>query len=203
MALKDLLTALEKDAATETEKLRAETDAEALRIVESAKLEARDLEEHAVRTHEADLARELERSRSEARLAGAAMLRDAHEVGVATLHDALHNRLRALRETDRYPAVMRALIEESAAALPNSSLLRVDPRDAELARRIVRELDVRLELRPELETLGGVEVAADDRRVVRNTLEERLRNAERELRVLAGELLEAAEAPSVAREAVS
>ena len=202
MALKDLLTALEADAASETERLLAETDAEALRIVESAKLEARKLEEHAVREHEADLAREVERSRSEARLAAAAMLRDAHEVGVATLQEALRERLRALRETDRYPAVMRALIGEGVAALPNASLLRVDPRDAELARRIVSELDVGLELRPELDTLGGVEVAADDGRVARNTFEERLRNAERELRVLAGELLEATEAPSVAAEAV-
>jgi len=198
MALKDLLTALEADSATETERLRAETDAEALRIVESAKLEARAVEQQAVRAQEADLARELERRRSEARLAAAAMLRDEHDALVATLQDALRNRLGELRDTHRYPAVMRALIEESVAALPNASLLRVDPRDAELARRIVSELDIQLELRPELDTLGGVELAADDRRTVRNTLEERFRNAERELRVLAAESLRRATVPPAA-----
>ena len=46
MALKDLLAALEADAAGETERLRAETGTEALHIVETAQREARALEEH-------------------------------------------------------------------------------------------------------------------------------------------------------------
>jgi len=109
MALKDLLTALEADAAAETERLRAEADAEALRIVESAKLEARALEEQAARVNEAELGRELERRRSEARLTAAAMLRDEHEACVATLQAALRRRLAALRETDDYAAVLDKL----------------------------------------------------------------------------------------------
>ena len=131
----------------------------------------------------------------EARIAAAAVLRDEYEACVATLQAALRRRLGALRETDGYPAVLRALIEESLAAISSASLLHVDPRDAQLARDIVRELDVRLELKPELDTLGGVEVIASDRRTVRNTLEERLRNAEPALRALAGELLEPAASP--------
>jgi vacuolar-type H+-ATPase subunit E/Vma4 len=192
MALKDLLTALEGEAAAETERLRAESDAEASRIVEAAELEARALEERAARADKADRVRELERRRSEARLAAAAVRRDAHEACVATLQAALRRRLTALRETDAYPAVLRALIEESFGALPAASLLRVDPRDEQLARSIVAELDARVELTSELDTLGGVELVAEDGRTVRNTLEERLRNAEPALRVLAGELLDAA-----------
>ena len=194
MALKDLLSALEADAAAETERLRAETEAEAVRIVEVAELEARAFEEQAARAGDADLARELERRRSEAALAAAAVERDAYESCVAALQGALHARLGAVRETDDYPAVLRALIEESLAAVPSASVLRVDPRDLELARGIVQELGVRLELEPELDTLGGVEVRAGGGLTVRNTLEERLRNAEAELRVLAGELLEPASA---------
>ena len=202
MALKDLLAALEADAAAETERLRAETEAEASRIVESARQEARVLEEQALRTAEADVVRELERRRSEVRLAAAAKLRDEHEACIAMLQAALRRRLEALRESDRYPAVLRALIEESLATIPSASLLRVDPRDVELARGIVHELDARLDLRPELETLGGVEAVANGRLTVRDTLEERLRNAEPALRVLAGELLEA-EAPALAAGVVS
>lgn len=201
MALKDLLTALEADAAAESERLRAEADAEASRILESAQSEASAFEEHAAQADDADLERELERRRSETRLAAAARLREEHEAGVASLHAALHRRLAGVRETGAYPAVLRALIEESLAAVPAASELRVDPRDAQLAGRIVRELHVKLELKPELETLGGVEVSGGDGRAVRNTLEERLRNAEPALRVLAGELLEAA-APSGADEGV-
>lgn len=190
MALKDLLTALEADAAAETERLRAETNAEASRIVESAELEARAIEHEAARADEADYARALERRRAEARLAAAAKLRDTYETCVTMLQRALRARLDALRETAEYPTVLRALIEESLAALPTASLLRVDRRDARLARTILDELDVGLELSPELETIGGVEVVTGDGRTVVNTLEERLRNAEASLRVLAGQLLE-------------
>lgn len=202
MALKDLLTALEADAATETERLRAETDAEASRIVESARQEARTLEEQAAQASELEFARELERRRSEARLTAAAMLREEHEACFATLQAALRRRLASLRETDDYAAVLRALIEESLAAVPSASLLRVDPHDAELAAGIVNELEVRLDLKPELDTLGGVEVVAGDGRTVRNTLDERLRNAEPALRVMAGEFLETV-APAVAERAMS
>lgn len=201
MALKDLLTALEADAAAESERLRAEADTEASRIVDSAQSEARALEQNATRADDADLVRELERRRSEARLAAAARLRDEHEACVSSLQAALRRRLGALRDTDGYAAVLRALIEESLAAAPAASVLRVDPRDAQLARRIVRELDVQLEVKPELETLGGVELVGDDRRTVRNTIEERLHNAGSTLRVLAGELLET-EASPVAEDGV-
>jgi V/A-type H+/Na+-transporting ATPase subunit E len=202
MALKDLLAALEADAAAETERLRAEAGAEALRIVESAQLEARAREEQAVQADEAELRRELARRRSEVRLAAAAMLRGEHEACVATLQAALRRRLETVRESEAYPAVLRALIEESLAAIPSASLLRVDPRDLELARGIVSDLDVRLDLKPELVTIGGVEAVDGDGLTVRDTLEERLRNAEAALRVLASELLETA-APTVAEEAVS
>jgi len=196
MALKDLLTALEADAAADSERLRAEADAEASRIVEAARSEAQALEQDAARASEADLAREIERRRSEARLAATGRLREHHEACVASLRGALRQRLGEVRETAGYPAVLRALIEESLAALPAASLLRVDPRDAQLARGIVGELDVKLELEPVLETLGGVDVIAGDGRTVRNTLEERLHNAESALRVLAGELLQEAGSPA-------
>ena len=196
MALKDLLTALEADAAAESERLQAKADAQAARIVETAESEARALEQRTARTDAADLEHELERRRSEARLAAAARLRDEHEAGVSSLQAALRRRLAALRDTNGYPAVLRASIEESLEAAPAASVLRVDPRDAQLARTIVRELGIRLEVRPELETFGGVELVAEDRRTVRNTIEERLHNAESRLRVLAAELLETGASPA-------
>ena len=197
MALKDLLTALEADAARESERRRAEADAEASRIVESARSEARAVEQRAERADDVRLAREIERRGAEARLAAAARLREEYEACVTGLHAALHLRLGKVRESDGYPAVLRALIEGGIAALPAASLLRVDPRDGQLARAVAGELSLELEMEPGPETLGGVEVAAGDGLTVRNTLDERLRNAEPALRVLAGELLQA-EAPPLA-----
>jgi vacuolar-type H+-ATPase subunit E/Vma4 len=189
MALTDLLTALEADAESETERLRAAADAEARRIVESARSEARAYELEAERTAEARLAHELERRRSVARLAAASLVRAAHESCVAQLESALRDRVAALRGTAAYPGVLRALVEEALAAVPAAGVLRMDPRDRGLAEGIVAELDARLEVRAELDTLGGVEVAGDDGRTARNTLEERLRNAEPELRLLVREVL--------------
>ena len=94
MALKDLLTALEADAARESERRRAEADAEASRIVESARSEARALEQRAERADDVRLAREIERRGAEARLAAAARLREEYEACVTGLHAALHLRLR-------------------------------------------------------------------------------------------------------------
>ena len=190
MALADLLSALEAEAAGEAERLRAETEAEAAGIVESAEREARSLELRAAQAAEAELVRELEQRRSEARLAAAAALRAAREACAEALLTALRRRLDAFHETDAYPALLRALIEESLAALPDASVLRIAPRDTQLAHEVVRDLRLGLEPKPELSTAGGVEVATNDGRTVRNTLEERLRNAEPALRLLIGRLLD-------------
>jgi hypothetical protein len=65
-------------------------------------------------------------------------------------------------------------------------MLRVDPRDAALAADLVAELDARLEIQGTLETAGGVELVRGEDRVVRNTVEERLANAEPALTLLFG-----------------
>jgi hypothetical protein len=65
-------------------------------------------------------------------------------------------------------------VVESRAALPSAGVLRVDPRDADLA----RDVAAGLRIEPTLDTWGGVELAGDDGRTLRNTLEERLANAE-------------------------
>jgi hypothetical protein len=49
------------------------------------------------------------------------------------------------------------------------------------------ELDVELRIVPTLETAGGVELARGEDRAVRNTVEDRLANAEPTLRLLFGQ----------------
>src|SRR4029078_1094580 len=104
-------------------------------------------------------------------LPAADMRREEHEACVATLQAALRRRLETLREREEYPSVLRALVEESLAAIPSPSVLRVDPRDIELARDIVRDLDVRLDLEPDLDTLGGVEAVDGNGLTVHDTVE--------------------------------
>ena len=80
---------------------------------------------------------------------------------------------------------MRSLIVESLEALPAATVLRVDARDEVLAAGMLAGRV--LQVRAELETAGGVDVSSGDGRAVRNTFEERLANAEPELRMLFGE----------------
>ena len=66
--------------------------------------------------------------------------------------------------------------------------LRVDPRDEALVSEIARRARPRVEVSAQLEALGGIEAASADGRSVRNTLEERMANAEPALRILFGEI---------------
>lgn len=189
MTLVDLLAGLEAEAAAETARLEAATREEADRIVEAARAEAQVRQEQAAGAGEAELQREAEQQRALARLAAAAVVREAQEAAYRELLAEVRIRLDALREGPGYRAVLRALIRECLAALPAATVLRVDARDEKLAAELLGDLDAELQVVADLETAGGVELERDDGRAVRNTIEERLANAEPALRLLFGEAL--------------
>jgi len=186
MALSDLLAGLQAEAAAEEAVLEAETRAEVTRIGEQAQAEARLLREQALQADEDELRREAEALRARARLAAAAAVRRAREDAFDDLLVEVRGRLEALRESASYPALLRALLRESLSALPAATSLRVDPRDERLAADLVAELDAELQIVATLETAGGVELTRGEDRAVRNTVEDRLANAEPTLRLLFG-----------------
>jgi V/A-type H+-transporting ATPase subunit E len=189
MTLVDLLAGLEAEAAAETARLEAEAREEADRLAEEARAEARVLREQATRAGEGELQREAEQRRALARLAAAAAVREAREEAFDRLLAEVRERLDAVRDGDGRRAVLRELTREGLAALPAATTLRVDPRDERLAAGLLGELGAELEVVAELETAGGVELADAAGRTVRNTIEERLANAEPALRLLFGEAL--------------
>jgi vacuolar-type H+-ATPase subunit E/Vma4 len=186
MALSELLAGLKAEADAEEAQLEAETRAEATRIRAAAETEARTLHEEALRAAEAELRLETERRRAKARLAAAATVREAHEEAFRELLDEARLRLESVRASASYPSVLRALLRESLHALPGATEVRVDPRDEPLAADLLAELGVELELVGTLQTAGGVELTRGTDRAVRNTVEERLANAEPALRLLFG-----------------
>ncbi len=186
MPLSDLLASLQAEAVAEEAQLEAETSAEIDRIETAAQRDADRLREEALRDVEDDARREADALRARARLAASAIVRQAHDEAFRECLAEVRTRLEAVRSSATYPAVLRALLHESLAALPGATVLRVDPRDAALAVDLLAELDVRLEVAATLQTAGGVELARGDDRVVRNTVEERLANAEPTLALLSG-----------------
>lgn len=178
MALADLLRAIEADAAAERARADRETAAEATAIVERAREQAGVLEAELAAAPETQAREEAEQALALARLdvsGAAASARDEAFVSVVT---GVRAELAGLRETGAYPDLFRALLVEARAALPAARDLRVDRRDLELATPLAGGL----RLDPTLETWGGVELVSDDGRTVRNTVEERLANAELLLR---------------------
>ena len=178
MALADLLHAIEADAAAERARADRETAAEATAIVERAREQAGALEAELAAAPEAQAREEAEQALALARLEVSGAAASARDEAFVSLLTGVRAELAGLRETSAYPDVFRALLAEARAALPEARVLRVDRRDVELATRLAGGL----RLDPTLETWGGVELVSDDGRTVRNSVEERLANAEMLLR---------------------
>ena len=180
MPLADLLQAIQADADQEVARLARTAATEADLLVEQARVAARALQVELAAAPEGAARRSAERATALARLAAAAAaVRQEREDGFAVVLDGVRTELAALRGSDSYPQLMRELVAESRAALPEASVLCIDPRDADLARLLAGEL----RLEAVLTTWGGVELVSDDGRRVRNTLEERLANAKPALRL--------------------
>jgi vacuolar-type H+-ATPase subunit E/Vma4 len=178
MALADLLQAIEADAAAERARRDRETATEAKAIVEQAREQAYALEAELAAAPEAQARAEAEQALALVRLEVSGAARSARDEAFVSLLAGVRAELAGVRTTDAYPELFRALLAEARAALPAARELRVDGRDLELATPLAGGL----RLDPTLETSGGVELVSDDGRTVRNTVEERLANAELLLR---------------------
>lgn len=178
MALSDLLRAIEDDAAAERLVTDRKTAAAAAAIVEQARGDAAAVEAELAAAPELEARAEAERRLALARLDLSVAVRAAREDAFVSLRGEVREQLATLRQSERYPAVFRALLQEGRSALPGANELRVDPRDSDLASSLAPELRVVAGL----DTSGGLELADDDGRIIRNTLEERLTNADTLLR---------------------
>ena len=185
--LNDLLSAIEADAKEERARLDESSRAEADEILAQARAEAETVRAEPVRSQELELRREAARRIGAARVEATNLLRSAREESFDQLLRVARSRLGAMRASGRYRDVLRALLEEAYAALPNARVLRVDATDEALASELANEYGLTVE--PTLQTSGGLELAGDDGRSIRNTFEERLANAEPELRQAYGNRL--------------
>jgi vacuolar-type H+-ATPase subunit E/Vma4 len=188
MALTDLLEAIEADAAADVGRLRAERQHEAAAILDDARQQAETLERSAVCAAEREEREAGERRLTAARETMAGWLRDAHEDAYQRIARDARARLRTVRDRADYPAVLAALLAEARAALPGGAVVRVDPADEQLARRLLGEQS-HLSVAAGLRCAGGVVVSDKAGADVRNTVEDRFAAAGPELRALVGELL--------------
>ncbi|HYB86526.1 MAG TPA: V-type ATP synthase subunit E family protein [Streptosporangiaceae bacterium] len=199
MALPDLLAAIETEAAAETGRLRASRRVQADAILAEARQRARDLQAAAVAAAEREERQAGGLRLAAARATAAGRVRDAQEDAYQRIAQEVRERLRTVRGRDDYPAIMAALLDEARSLLPSASLIRVDPADEPLARRLLAG-EPRVQVEPTLRCAGGLEAADGRDARVRNTVEERFAAAEPALRALAARLAAAAgPGPAAAR----
>ena len=193
MPLKDLLDALQSEANEERTRLQTGAEAEAEAILVRAREEAARAREEVLRAHAPATEREGERRVALARLEAARLRREAREAAFSLLFAEAGSRLAAARDEPRYPDAMRALLQDALAALPDAATARVNPADEALASGLARGLGAPRALRvvADAGVGGGVMLESEGGRVVRNTLEERLSNAEPYLRPWYGRRLAA------------
>jgi len=189
MALRDLLAAIEAEAAAEAARLRAENSAAAEAILADAKRQAGEVAAAAVAAAEYE-----ERQAGSARLAAAraaasGQVRQAQEAACQQILSDVRDQLRAVRGRGDYPEILAALIAEARAVLAAAAVVRVDPADEPLARRLLQGED-QLRAEPVLGCGGGAEVADGAGATAINTVGARLAAAETELRALIGALLQ-------------
>lgn len=189
MALRDLLAAIEAEAAADIGRLRTERHREAAAIISDAERRSTELEQSAVAAAEQAEREAGERRLMTARHAIAGRLREAQEAAYQQIATDVRAGVLAARERDDYPVILAALLREARSALPAGSNVQVAPADEPLIRRLLQG-EPRLRVTVTLPNTGGVEVTDGAGAVARNTLEDRLAAAEPELRALAGRLLE-------------
>lgn len=190
MALRDLLAAIEAEAAADIGRLRAERHREASAIISDAERRGAELVESAVRAAEQAERDAGERRLMTARQAIAERLRGAREAAYQQIATDVRSEVLAARERDDYPVILAALLHEARLALPAATNVSVAPADEVLIQRLLRgESRLRVTVTATLPNAGGVEVTDGGGGTARNTLADRLAAAEPELRALVGRLL--------------
>ncbi len=184
MAIEDILEALDEQCRQECREIFDRAQEEAKRIIEKAQEEAENLRKQRLERVRAEAESEATSILYSARLkAKNEVIRARDEVASKAMTLA-EERLKDLRSRPDYPDVLRAYLEEAVSQLEGKVVVHVDPRDKELAQKILKRMGVKFELRTDIETAGGVMVSNEEEDVkVLNTVEERLRRARERLRI--------------------
>lgn len=177
MPLKDLLNAIEAEADGESVRLLTESETEAEAILSGACEEASRAREETLGAHASATRGEADRRISLARLEAGRIERTAREQAYALLLSQARAALAAAREEPGYPDTLGALLAEALAALPDATMVHINPGDEELTRDLAQVTAPDLGVAPDPDVGEGVVLESAGGRVVRNTMEERLANA--------------------------
>jgi vacuolar-type H+-ATPase subunit E/Vma4 len=187
MSLETILKAIEASGEHELAQLEQETEALVQQILAEAEQKAALRKDLARQTAVSPAAGERARRLHQARLEALHIVAAARDQLVTAALEQTRRCLMELRREPLYARVLQGLIEEAIRALGDEELnsgtaeitkqpwLEIDPRDENLVREILLDLDLDLSTKATLSSWGGVAVySGDGRIIVTNTLETRL-----------------------------
>jgi vacuolar-type H+-ATPase subunit E/Vma4 len=189
VGLEDILATLNRESADEVAQVSAHAEAAVTEIMKTAHEEAARVERAAASARDVRLAAEAEVVRSHALLNVDRRLRETREALYQEVLSRARDRLARHRRDAGYRVTLRALLSECLAFLPEGSVVRTDPRDVDLVRELLHDLELAAEVEPSLDTWGGIEMGDGSGAAVRNTLEQRFDRASAELRRRVGDLV--------------
>ncbi len=179
MPLEDILQAIAAEGDRVCAEIAAEADRRVAAILADAEARAADL--HAAEVRQGAEVRHNERTTQlyQARLEAGRRRSAAWQEAYHVTLEAARARLAAVPDRQDYGEILRRLLDETLVELDSSPVVNVTPRDEPLLARLLAELHVDAQLEHRLKGWGGLEACtADNRIVVRNTLESRLARAE-------------------------
>lgn len=175
----ELVALLEREAAAEREQILNDARAQADAIRADAR---RAAEEYLSATRgrlEAEGRAALVKAQSTALLRSSALVLQAKEEAINLVFARAHDDLAALaRDTQHYPAVLQAFIEESLGGIAGHAVVTVNPADQAAAEALVRTRGWDATVQADPAVWGGAQVSSPGGRfVVTNTLASRLERA--------------------------
>lgn len=199
MSLQAILDKIRATGNAQILEIEGQMRSQASRILAQAEMEAQQIEADARANASAPAVAERARIIHRARLEALRIVGDVREDLVDTALTRTRERLASIRTDPSYPIVLRRLTEEALAELSSGGTdgaqLLVDPRDSDVLRGILDELDLDLPVSEELHCWGGLIARSKDGRVVViNTFESRLERATTFLRGHIATLFEAEQA---------
>jgi V/A-type H+-transporting ATPase subunit E len=175
----ELVALLEREATAEREQLLSEARAQAEGIRADARRQAEEIVAAARARLETEAKAAMVKAQSTAQLRAASVVLQAKEDEIGRMFvkaEAELNRLAG--DAQRYPAALRAFVEEALVGVTGRAIVTVHPSDEQVVGGLARVRGWDVEVRGDPAVRGGARVATPDGRfVVTNTLRSRLERA--------------------------
>ncbi len=199
MSIEDIIAALDEECRGECQAIFQEAEREARRILEQAEAEAEGIRQSKREKMIASAESEAAALLYSARLRAKNLAVGVKESILEQVLEGAREEVQKLRTDPRYSLLMSSLLEEAMAVVGDQGVLHVDPRDREIAERLLAQagLDGRFSIEADLDCSGGLVVSDREGRInIVNTFDERLKRAKERLkleitRILFGEEEEA------------